>query len=86
MGVTTEQQCIMINFSYEDLRGDGGIRMVQESGKEMANLLIDDLNKIFRTETEFHSIFIHTTDEANTLLKNIRSDIRKRYSISYLCD
>ena len=47
IGVTTEQQCIMINFSYEELKGDGGIRMVQESAKEMANLLIDDLNKVF---------------------------------------
>tara|TARA_B100001146_G_C16117036_1_gene406248 strand:- start:177 stop:1085 length:909 start_codon:yes stop_codon:yes gene_type:complete len=59
----------MINFSYEELRGDGGIRMVQESAKEMANLLIDDLNKIFRTDTEFHSVFIHSEDNANTLLK-----------------
>jgi len=69
IGVTTEQQCIMINFSYEELKGDGGIRMVQESAKEMANLLIDDLNKIFRTDTEFHSIFIHAEDNANRLLE-----------------
>ena len=47
IGVTAEQQCIMINFSYEELKGDGGIRMVQDSAKEMANLLIEDLNKIF---------------------------------------
>jgi len=69
IGVTTEQQCIMINFSYEELKGDGGIRMVQDSAKEMANLLIDDLNKIFRTNTEFHSVFIHTVDNANALLE-----------------
>jgi hypothetical protein len=69
IGVTAEQQCIMINFSYEELKGDGGIRMVQDSAKEMANLLIEDLNKIFRINTEFHSVFIHTTDNANTLLE-----------------
>ncbi len=69
IGVTTEQQCIMINFTYEELKGDGGIRMVQDSAKEMANLLIDDLNKIFRTDTEFHSVFIHTADSANALLE-----------------
>ena len=69
IGVTTEQQCIMINFTYEELKGDGGIRMVQDSAKEMANLLIDDLNKIFRTDTEFHSVFIHTADNANALLE-----------------
>ena len=69
MGVTTEQQCIMINFNYEELRGDGGIRMVQESAKEMANLLIDNLNEEFGVETEFHSVFIHVQDDANALLK-----------------
>ena len=69
IGVTTEQQCIMINFSYEELKGDGGIRMVQDSAKEMGGLLIDDLNKIFRTDTEFHSVFIHTADNANVLLE-----------------
>ena len=69
IGVTTEQQCIMINFSYEELKGDGGIRMVQESAREMANVLINNLNDDFRVDTEFHSIFIHTVDDANTLLE-----------------
>ena len=69
IGVTTEQQCIMINFSYEELKGDGGIRMVQESAREMANVLINNLNDDFRVDTEFHSIFIHTVDDANKLLE-----------------
>ena len=38
IGVTAEQQCIMINFDYENLKGDGGIRMVQESAREMGGL------------------------------------------------
>ena len=69
IGVTAEQQCIMINFNYEELRGDGGIRMVQESAKEMANKLINNLNEDFRVETEFHSVFIHMGEDANELLK-----------------
>ena len=69
IGVTTEQQCIMINFNYEELRGDGGIRMVQESARVMGDEIIDDLNNIFRTDTTFHSTFIHTQDNANTLLE-----------------
>ena len=69
IGVTLEQQCIMINFNYEELKGDGGIRMVQDSAKEMANFLIDDLNNILGTDTEFHSVFIHTDDSANTVLR-----------------
>ena len=69
VGVTSEQQCIMINFDYERLKGDGGIRMVQDSARDMGNLLIDDLNQIFRTDAEFHSTFIHTVDDTNTLLE-----------------
>jgi hypothetical protein len=59
----------MINFSYEELRGDGGIKMVQESARMMGNELINDLNDVFRTNTTFHSTFIHTADDANMLLK-----------------
>ena len=69
IGVTSEQQCIMINFDYEKLKGDGGIRMVQESAREMGGLLIDDLNQVFRTDAEFHSVYIHTADNANMLLE-----------------
>ena len=57
IGVTIEQQCIMINFSYEELKGDGGIRMVQDSAREMGDLIIDDLNEVFRTDAKFHSTF-----------------------------
>ena len=69
IGITAEQQCIMINFDYENLKGDGGIRMVQESAREMGGLLIDDLNQVFRTDAEFHSVYIHTADNANVLLE-----------------
>jgi len=69
IGVTAEQQCIMINFGYEELKGDGGIRMVQDSAREMGDLIIDDLNQTFRTDAKFHSTFIHTSDDANTLMK-----------------
>ena len=69
IGVTAEQQCIMINFDYQNLKGDGGIRMVQESAREMGGLLIDDLNQVFRTNAEFHSVYIHTEDNANMLLE-----------------
>ena len=69
IGVTAEQQCIMINFSYEDLKGDGGIRMVQDSARNMGNELIDDLNEAYRTNATFHSTFIHTVDDTNLLLE-----------------
>jgi len=69
IGITTEQQCIMINFGYEELRGDGGIRMVQDSAREMSEQIINELNNVFRTDAEFHSVFIHTSDEANAMMK-----------------
>jgi len=69
IGVTTEQQCIMINFSYEELKGEGGIRMVQDSARDMGDELISELNDVFRTDAIFHSIFIHTVDDTNLLLE-----------------
>ena len=69
IGVTSEEQCIMINFDYQQLKGDGGIRMVQESAREMGNEIIDDLNETLGVESEFHSTFIHTVDDANLLLE-----------------
>ena len=69
IGVTSEQQCIMINFDYLQLKGDGGIRMVQDSAREMSGLLIDDIEEIIGVESEFHSIFIHTVDDTNALLE-----------------
>ena len=69
IGVTSEEQCIMINFDYQQLKGDGGIRMVQDSAREMGNEIIDDLNEILGVESKFHSTFIHTVDDANLLLE-----------------
>jgi len=69
IGVTSEQQCIMINFDYQKLKGDGGIRQVQDSAREMAEEVIDDLKDIFGKDAEFHSTFIHTVDDTNMLLE-----------------
>ena len=69
IGVTTEEQCIMVNFDYLELKGDAGIRQVQDSARAMGNELIDDLNKTFKTNAKFHSTFIHTVDDANMLLE-----------------
>ncbi len=69
IGVTSEEQCIMINFDYQQLKGDGGIRMVQDSAREMGNELISELNELFGMETKFHSTFIHTVDDANIVLE-----------------
>ena len=69
IGVTAEEQCLMINFDYQQLKGDGGIRMVQESAKEMSNQVVKELNKLLGMNLKFHSTFIHTVDDANILLE-----------------
>tara|TARA_Y100000996_G_scaffold411244_1_gene395032 strand:+ start:114 stop:1337 length:1224 start_codon:yes stop_codon:yes gene_type:complete len=69
IGVTSEQQCIMINFDYQRLKGDGGIRQVQDTAREMSGEIIDDLKEIFGNDAEFHSTFIHTVDDTNMLLE-----------------
>ncbi|MDC0041633.1 hypothetical protein OAJ50_02795 [Candidatus Nitrosopelagicus sp.] len=69
IGVTSEEQCIMINFDYQQLKGDGGIRMVQDSAREMGNELIDQLDEELGVDSKFHSTFIHTVDDANLLLE-----------------
>ena len=62
IGVTSEEQCIMINFDYQQLKGDGGIRMVQDSAREMGNEIIDDLNETLGVDGKFHSTFqTHST-------------------------
>ena len=69
IGVTTEEQCIMINFSYQELKGDGGIRQVQDSARDMGNEIITSMNELLGTNAEFHSTFIHTVDDTNILLE-----------------
>ena len=69
IGVTTEEQCIMINFNYQQLKGDGGIIMVQDSAREMGDEIINELNDALGMKGEFHSTFIHTVDDANILLE-----------------
>jgi len=69
IGVTSEQQCIMVNFDYQKLKGDGGIKQVQDTAREMSEEIIGDLKEIFGKDAEFHSTFIHTVDDTNMLLE-----------------
>ena len=69
IGVTEEDQCLMVNFGYQELKGDGGIRTVQDSAKEMSTEIVEEMNQILGTDFKFHSTFIHTVDDANILLE-----------------
>ncbi len=60
------QACIMINVSRDDQ--EKGIIAIQESARKIGDQYIDDLNSLFDTDAEFHSVFVHNRDETNTAL------------------
>ena len=65
LGVFNES-CIMINVQRNP--DDKGVIAIQESAKEIGNSLIEDINKVFDTSAEFHSVYIHTTEKTNDAL------------------
>ena len=74
--ITSEEQCvlgvkndscIMITLSREGI--EGGIRAIQDTGREIGDTLIDDINAAFDTNAEFHSVFLHQNDESNLALE-----------------
>jgi len=74
--ITSEEQCvlgvqndscIMINLSREGI--EGGIKAIQDTGREIGDTLIDDINTAFDTNAEFHSVFLHQNDESNLALE-----------------
>ena len=71
IGVTSDEQCLMINFDYQQLKGDGGIRTIQDSAEIMSEGVAEKLNEILGMDLEFHSTFIHTVDDANILLLSL---------------
>ena len=74
--ITSEEQCvlgvkndscIMITLSREGI--EGGIKAIQDTGREIGDTLIDDINAAFDTNAEFHSVFLHQNDESNLALE-----------------
>ena len=62
LGVTDES-CIMINVKRNP--SDKGIIEIQDSTKVIGELFIDEINRTFDTNAEFHSVFLHSDDEVN---------------------
>ena len=60
MGVKDDEQCIVISFDLNLLKGDGGIKIIQANGKAIGDELISDLNSVLGLNTEFHSIWIES--------------------------
>ena len=66
LGVINES-CIMINVKRDD--SDKGIIEIQDSTKDIAELFIDEINQVFDTNAEFHSVFVHSDDEVNRIME-----------------
>jgi len=62
-----DQSCIIINVERNP--EDKGIIAIQDGTKEIAELYIDGINQAFDTDAKFHSVYLHTNDEANVALE-----------------
>ncbi len=62
-----EQLCILINTKR--IEGEGGIKAAQQKARAIGDTLIDDINSAFGLKAQFHSVFIHYSDEANKALE-----------------
>lgn len=62
-----DQSCIMINV--ERNIEDRGIIAIQDSTKMIAETYIEEINQIFDTNAEFHSVYVHTDDKTNQALE-----------------
>ena len=62
-----EESCILINVERDhEIKG---IRDIQDNAKEIADTLIDDINQVLDLNAEFHSVYVHTSDQTNTELE-----------------
>jgi hypothetical protein len=66
LGVSDES-CIIINVARD--AADTNFLAIQNSTRNIAGLLIDDLNQTFDTDAKFHSTFIQTNDEMSKVLE-----------------
>ena len=62
-----DQSCIMINVKRN--MEDRGIIAIQNSTKMIGDSYIEEINQIFDTKAEFHSVFVHTDDQTNQALE-----------------
>ena len=67
LGVRPDESCIMINMSVQGI--PGGIKAIQDTGRQIGDSLIGDINDAFDTDAKFHSVFIHQKDETGKALE-----------------
>ncbi|MGQ0794975.1 MAG: hypothetical protein ACT4N5_02165 [Nitrosopumilaceae archaeon] len=62
-----DKTCVLINISRDGF--SGGIAEAQDKGREIGDALINDINRSFNIDAEFHSVFIHVDDKINRELE-----------------
>ncbi|AFS81220.1 hypothetical protein NKOR_06735 [Candidatus Nitrosopumilus koreensis AR1] len=62
-----DESCIMINVQRDP--SAKGIIEIQDAAKEVAQLYIEDVNRIVDTKAELHSVFVHSDDQTNKALE-----------------
>ena len=62
-----DKACVLINISRDGF--SGGISEAQDKGREIGDALINDINRSFNIDAEFHSVFIHVDDKINRELE-----------------
>ncbi len=67
LGVPPDESCIMINMSVQGIAG--GIKAIQDTGRQIGDSLIGDINDAFDIDAGFHSVFIHHKDETGKALE-----------------
>lgn len=67
--ITNEDQCILgvideicVMINTKRMEGDSGITATQDRSRAIGESLIEDINKAFGLNAEFHSVFIHYDD------------------------
>jgi len=62
-----DETCIMINVLRDP--SDRGIVEIQDDAREIGDSLIDSINKVFDTNAEFHSVYVHQIADTNLALE-----------------
>ena len=62
-----DESCILINIERNP--EDKGINAIQDSTKVISEQFIDEINKVFDTNAKFHSVYIHTGNESNSIVE-----------------
>ena len=66
IGVPPESSCVLINTSIDEITG--GIITIQDTGKEIGDSLINEINEWLDIDATYHSVYLHPKGETSEAL------------------